>query len=122
MCKDLAPAGVLEGSLVEDLINIIWRKRRVIAHESALILDYQNRVGCLDVAGPISTRSQPDGWFTMLCFTINNGCPIVTNSYYATCCRPRCLAPRTPRVSGGDGGGSDARYLQPTLVVRLPCA
>ena len=37
MCKDLAPAGVLEGSLVEDLINIIWRKRRVIAHESALI-------------------------------------------------------------------------------------
>ena len=37
MCKDLAPAGVLESSLVEDLINIIWRKRRVIAHESALI-------------------------------------------------------------------------------------
>ena len=37
MCKNLAPAGVLEGSLVEDLINIIWRKRRVIAHESALI-------------------------------------------------------------------------------------
>ena len=33
----MAPAGVLEGSLVEDLINIIWRKRRVIAHESALI-------------------------------------------------------------------------------------
>jgi len=37
MWEDLAPAGVLEGSLVEDLINIIWRKRRILVHESALI-------------------------------------------------------------------------------------
>ena len=60
-------------------------------------LDYQNRVGCLDVAGPISTRSRPDGWFTMLCFTINNGCPIVTNSHYLRSCRLRCLSPEDSR-------------------------
>lgn len=32
MWGDLAPAGVLERSLVGDLINIIWRKQRILVH------------------------------------------------------------------------------------------
>ena len=37
MWEDLAPVGALEESLTDDLINLMWRKRRVIAYESALI-------------------------------------------------------------------------------------
>jgi len=37
MREDWAPAGITEELLVEDLIGIEWRKRRVLAYESALI-------------------------------------------------------------------------------------
>ena len=37
MQNDLAPEGAMEELLVEDLIGITWRKRRVLAYESAVI-------------------------------------------------------------------------------------
>lgn len=37
MWEDLSPDGALEESLAQDVINIAWRKRRVIAYESALM-------------------------------------------------------------------------------------
>ena len=37
MREDWAPVGITEELLVEDLIGIEWRKRRVLAYESAVI-------------------------------------------------------------------------------------
>jgi len=37
MREDLAPTGAVEELLVEELIGIAWRKRRVLAYESAVI-------------------------------------------------------------------------------------
>ena len=37
MREDLAPSGAIEELVVEELIGIAWRKRRVLAYESAVI-------------------------------------------------------------------------------------
>ena len=37
MWEDLSPVGAIEESLAQDMINITWRKRRVIAYESAVL-------------------------------------------------------------------------------------
>ena len=69
MWEDLAPAGALEESLVEELICNIWRKRRVVAHESALISkkaatarrdwEERNRVS-VDLEGMLSPYRKPE--------------------------------------------------------------
>ena len=43
MWEDLAPAGAAEELLVEELIGISWRKRRVLAYESAVIGKQQDK-------------------------------------------------------------------------------
>ena len=69
MWEDLAPVGALEEALVEHIINATWRKRRVIAYETALISqkaatvrrdwDERNQVS-VDLEGLLSSFRRPE--------------------------------------------------------------